>query len=87
MKINTLLIEISVPWGLGLILSVPSNTELFSNKPIMFEKKLNIPKSPDLSLLKEVIIDKKTKIYIAPDADVEEAKIRYLQRGPSKRVK
>ena len=48
---------------------------------------MNIPKSPDLLLLKEVIIDKKTKIYIALDADVEEAKIRYLYRGPSKRAK
>lgn len=53
----------------------------------MSEKKVNILKSPDLSSLKEVIIDKRTKIYIAPDADIEEAKIRYLYRGPSKRVK
>ncbi|HEX2921228.1 MAG TPA: hypothetical protein VHO50_08695 [Bacteroidales bacterium] len=53
----------------------------------MSEKKPNILKSPDLSGLKEVVIDKKTKIYIAQDADVEEAKTRYLLRGPSKRLK
>jgi hypothetical protein len=53
----------------------------------MPEKKMNILKSPDLSRLREVIIDKRTKIYIAQDADVEEAKTRYLFRGPSKRVK
>lgn len=53
----------------------------------MSEKKMNILKPPDISELKEVIIDKKTRIYIAQDADAEEAKIRYLYRGPSKRVK
>ncbi|MCJ7446279.1 MAG: hypothetical protein MUO72_01160 [Bacteroidales bacterium] len=46
----------------------------------MFEKKLNIIKSPDLSKLKEVIIDHRTKIYIAPEADIEEARNRYLSR-------
>lgn len=74
--------------------SIPDNInwsrgkrDLFQNPPVMSEKKLNNLKSPDLSELKEVIIDKKTKIYIAQDADVEEAKTRYLYRGPSKRVK
>jgi hypothetical protein len=42
--------------------------------------------SPDLSKLKEVIIDHRTKIYIAPDADVEEAKNRYLFRNSAKRI-
>ncbi len=53
----------------------------------MFEKKQNVYKSPDLSKLKEVIIDHKTKIYIDPEADVEEAKNRYLYRMPTKRNK
>jgi hypothetical protein len=53
----------------------------------MFEKKANILKSPDLSKLKEVIIDHRTKIYIAPDADVEEAKTRYLSRISARKVK
>jgi hypothetical protein len=53
----------------------------------MGEKKNEHMKSPDLSKLREVIIDKKTKIYIAFGADVEEAKHRYLTRGPSRRVK
>ena len=44
----------------------------------MFEKKPVIHKSPDLSSLIEVIIDHRTRIYIAPDADIEEARIRYL---------
>ncbi len=50
----------------------------------MIEKKPNIIKSPDLSKLKEVIIDHRTKIYVSPDADVEEARARYLQRISSR---
>jgi hypothetical protein len=46
----------------------------------MFKKNTQIVKSPDLSRLKEVVIDHRTKIYIAPDADIEEAKSRYLSR-------
>lgn len=53
----------------------------------MFEIKQNTSKSPDLSKLKEVIIDHRTKIYIAPDADVEEARNRYLFRNTIKRTK
>lgn len=47
----------------------------------MFEKKSSILKSPDLSKLKEVIIDHRTKIYIDPEADIEEARSRYLSRN------
>lgn len=50
----------------------------------MIEKKPNIIKSPDLSKLKEVIIDHRTKIYVSPDADVEEARARYLRRISSR---
>lgn len=53
----------------------------------MHEIKHDINKSPDLSKMKEVIIDHRTKIYIAPNADVEEARNRYLFRNASKRVK
>ena len=53
----------------------------------MFEKKPVVIKSPDLSKLREVIIDHRTKIYIAPDADVEEARNRYLCRVPNRRSK
>jgi hypothetical protein len=53
----------------------------------MFEKKPNIIKSPDLSKLREVVIDHRTKIYIAPDADIEEARTRYLFRISSRIVK
>ena len=53
----------------------------------MFEKKPSFIKSPDLSKLKEVIIDHRTKIYIAPDADIEEARDRYLTRIAARRVK
>ena len=53
----------------------------------MSEKKPNVFKSPDLSKLKEVIVDHRTKIYIAPDADVEEAKSRYLFRVTARRTK
>ena len=42
------------------------------------EKKITVFKSPDLSKLKEVVIDHRTKIYVALDADVEEARTRYL---------
>ena len=54
---------------------------------VMFEKKPNIFKSPDLSKLKEVVIDHRTKIYIAPEADIEEAKNRYLSRITTRRVR
>jgi hypothetical protein len=50
-------------------------------------KKISLNKSPDLSKLKEVIIDYRTKIYIAPDADVEEAKNKYLFRNTERRLK
>jgi len=53
----------------------------------MFETKPKFNKSPDLSKMREVIIDHRTKIYILPDADVEEAKSRYLIRNASKRTK
>jgi hypothetical protein len=53
----------------------------------MFEKKPNIVKSPDLSKLKEVIIDHRTKIYIALDADIEEARSRYLSRNKTMKSK
>jgi hypothetical protein len=54
---------------------------------IMTDKKQIIFKSPDISKLREVIIDHRTKIYIAPGADIEEARIRYLYRNSTKRVK
>ena len=53
----------------------------------MFEKKQTVFKSPDLSKLKEVVIDHRTKIYVALDADVEEAKSRYISRVATKRAK
>ncbi len=53
----------------------------------MFEKKAAAYKSPDLSKLKEVIIDHRTKIYIAPEADIEEARNRYLSRITTRRTK
>lgn len=53
----------------------------------MFEKKQSVFKSPDLSKLKEVVIDHRTKIYVAIDADIEEAKNKYLFRIASKRIK
>jgi len=53
----------------------------------MYEKKPNIIKSPDLSKLKEVIIDHRTRIYIPLDADVEEARERYLSRLTPPRLK
>jgi hypothetical protein len=53
---------------------------------IMSEKKTIIFKSPDLSKLKEVIIDHRTKIYIAPDADIEEARNRYLSRLTTRKL-
>jgi hypothetical protein len=58
-----------VPPGAGLFLKFKKN--IMERKPIVF-------KSPDLSKLKEVIIDHRTRIYIAPDADIEEARTRYL---------
>lgn len=53
----------------------------------MFEPRPNAGKSPDISKMKEVIIDHRTKIYIAPDADVDEARNRYLSRNTAKRIK
>ncbi len=53
----------------------------------MFEKKNVILKSPDLSKLREVIIDHRTKIYIALDADIEEARNRYLYRVTERRTR
>ncbi|HPT22635.1 MAG TPA: hypothetical protein PLR88_11880 [Bacteroidales bacterium] len=53
----------------------------------MFEKKQSVFKSPDLSKLKEVVIDHRTKIYVDIDADIEEAKNKYLFRIASKRIK
>jgi hypothetical protein len=53
----------------------------------MFEKKTNIFKSPDLSKLKELIIDHRTKIYIAPEADIEEARERYLSRNTTRKLR
>jgi hypothetical protein len=53
----------------------------------MSEKKPVVFKSPDLSKMTEVVIDHRTKIYIAPNADVEEARNRYLFRNSVRRVK
>ncbi|MDY0099311.1 MAG: hypothetical protein RBR81_08925 [Bacteroidales bacterium] len=53
----------------------------------MFITKHSVIKSPDLSKMKEVIIDHRTKIYIAPDADVEEARTRYMDRNAAKRLR
>jgi hypothetical protein len=53
----------------------------------MFGKKQNIIKSPDLTKLIEVIIDHRTRIYISPDADVVEARNRYLSRITTRRLK
>jgi hypothetical protein len=44
-------------------------------------------KSPDLSKLKAVIIDHRTTIYIALEADIEEARDKYLSRNPSRLIK
>jgi hypothetical protein len=68
LKINAILRYLSVPCAK-------------LEKSIMFEKKPGTFKSPDLSKLKEVIIDHRTKIYIALDADIEEARTRYLSRN------
>lgn len=53
----------------------------------MAESKHIVSKSPDLSKLREVIIDHRTKIYIPQDADVEEARTRYLARNSARRLK
>jgi len=53
----------------------------------MLEKKPIVYKSPDLSKLKEVVIDHRTRIYIAPDADVEEAKTRYLSLVQTRKLR
>jgi hypothetical protein len=58
-----------VPPGAGLFFENLKNN--MERKPVVF-------KSPDLSKLKEVIIDHRTRIYIALEADVEEARTRYL---------
>jgi hypothetical protein len=66
---------------------VPPEAGLFIEiQRIMHEKK-PIIKSPDLSKLREVIVDHRTKIYIAPDADIEEARNRYLFRIAARRTK
>ena len=71
-----------------MIILVPPKAGLFIEIfKIMLEKKPIVFKSPDLSKLREVIIDHRTKIYIAPDADVEEARSRYLYRIPNRRIK
>jgi hypothetical protein len=44
-------------------------------------------KSPDLSKLKAVIIDHRTTIYIAQEADIDEARDKYLSRYPNRLVK
>jgi len=60
---------------------VPPIAGLFiENQRNMSEKKQLILKSPDLSKLKEVIIDHRTRIYVDPEADIEEARNRYLSR-------
>jgi len=60
---------------------VPPIAGLFiENQRNMSEKKQLILKSPDLSKLKEVIIDHRTRIYVDPQADIEEARNRYLSR-------
>ena len=64
----------------------PDAGHLIKIQRIMFDKKQNIFKSPDLSKMKEVIIDHRTKIYISPDADVEEARSRYLSRMSTKKT-
>ena len=67
---------------------IPPDAGLFTKiQSIMFEIKSNNHKSPDLSKLKEVIIDHRTRIYIAPEADVEEARSRYMLRNTAKRLK
>jgi hypothetical protein len=53
----------------------------------MFEKKPIVFKSPDVTKLREVVIDHKTKIYIPMEADIEEAKKRYLYRNYTKRAR
>ena len=53
----------------------------------MIEKKINLAKSPDISKLQEVFIDHRTKIYIPMDADIEEARERYLSRHANNKVK
>jgi hypothetical protein len=53
----------------------------------MIEKKPIVYKSPDLSKLKEVVIDHRTRIYIAPDADVEEARNRYLSLVQTRKLR
>jgi hypothetical protein len=53
----------------------------------MSEPRSNTGKSPDISKMKEVIIDHRTRIYIAPDADVEEARERYLSRNTAKKLR
>ena len=53
----------------------------------MLDKKPIVFKSPDLSKLKEVVIDHRTKIYIAPDADIEEAKNRYVSLMAARKTK
>lgn len=53
----------------------------------MYEKKAVVLQSPDITRMREVIIDHRTRIYIAFDADIEEAKNRYLYRNTARRAK
>jgi len=64
-----------------------SKSDNTSSIKIMLEKKPIVYKSPDLSKLKEVVIDHRTRIYIAPDADVEEARSRYLSLVQMRKLK
>jgi hypothetical protein len=67
-----------VPPGAGLFIEI---------QRIMYGNKQNTHTSPDLSKLKEVTIDHRTKIYIPLDADIEEARRRYLCRITTRRTK
>ena len=64
-----------------------SKSDNTSSIKIMLEKKPIVYKSPDLSKLKEVVIDHRTRIYIALNADVEEARSRYLSLVQMRKLK
>ena len=70
-----------------IIFSPDKNRTFFKIRRVMSENKQTLFKSPDLSKLREVVIDHRTKIYIPLNADVEEAKNRYLSRNSSRRIK
>jgi hypothetical protein len=53
----------------------------------MADKKSETHLSPDISRLKEIIIDHRTRIYIPQDADIEEARFRYLNRLTPKKLR